>query len=72
MEYEKLPIFINEQIENKNILLKLEDKKIMEEQEKLQKLKKITEIKTEEFLQQQRQIATLSIILVIEKDIWEQ
>ena len=30
----------------------------MEEQEKLQKLKKITEIKTEEFLQKQRQIAT--------------
>lgn len=58
MEYEELPIFINEQIENKNILLKLEDKKIMEEQEKLQKLKKITEIKTEEFLQKQRQIAT--------------
>lgn len=58
MEYSTLPIFVKEQVEQKKVLVGAEDQKIGQEQEKLQNLKKITEIQTEEYLTKQRQIAT--------------
>lgn len=58
MEYNILPLFIKEQVENKKILVELEDKKIVEKQTELENLKYLTEKKTEEFLNKQRQIST--------------
>lgn len=58
MEYASLPLFIREQAQKKKILIGLEDRKLAEEQEKLEELKKITEKQTEDFLNKQRQIAT--------------
>ncbi|MCI9087571.1 MAG: hypothetical protein HFJ32_03330 [Clostridia bacterium] len=58
VEYANLPIFIKEQVEQKKLLVGQEDQKIIEEQQELEKLKKITEIQTEEYLTKQRQIAT--------------
>lgn len=58
MEYETLPFFIKDQSNEKRNLITLEDKKLAEEQEKLQELKQITEKQTEEFLNKERQIAT--------------
>lgn len=58
MEYTTLPLFIREQVELKKILVGDEDQKLVEEQEKLEGLKKITESQTEEYLTKQRQIAT--------------
>lgn len=58
LEYKTLPVFIKEQVDNKKILVDLEDKKIEEEQIKLQDLKEETQRQTEEFLNKQRQIAT--------------
>ena len=58
IEYANLPMFIKEQVEQKKFLVGQEDQKIIEEQEELEKLKKITEMQTEEYLTKQRQIAT--------------
>ncbi|MCI9039099.1 MAG: hypothetical protein HFJ29_04425 [Clostridia bacterium] len=58
MEYSTLPLFVKEQVDQKNILVGAEEQKIAAEQEKLQDLKKITETQTEEYLTKQRQIAT--------------
>lgn len=58
IKYESLPIFIKEQANNKKILVGLENKKLIKEQEELEELKQITEKQTEEFLNKQRQIAT--------------
>lgn len=58
MEYTTLPLFIREQVELKKLLVVEEDQRLVEEQEKLQDLKKITESQTEEYLTKQRQIAT--------------
>lgn len=58
VEYSTLPLFVKEQVEQKKVLVVEEDKKIVDEQEKLQDLKKITESQTEEYLTKQRQIAT--------------
>ncbi len=58
IEYKKLPVFINNQV-NKKIKdienIKLE---IAEKTEKLQKFKKISERETEEYLEKQKQIST--------------
>ncbi len=56
--YANLLEFIQTQVEQKKILVELEDRKIIEEQEKLQDLKEIVEKQTEEYLNKQRQIAT--------------
>ena len=58
IEYANLPMFIKEQVEQKRLLVGQENQKIIEEQEELEKLKKITEMQTEEYLTKQRQIAT--------------
>lgn len=58
LEYSILPTFIKEQVEQKMLLIGAEDKNIVEEQDRLQDLKKITEKQTEEYLTKQRQIAT--------------
>lgn len=58
IEYANLPMFIKEQVEQKKFLVGQEEQKIIEEQEELEKLKKITEMQTEEYLTKQRQIAT--------------
>ena len=58
IEYANLPMFIKGQVEQKRLLVGQENQKIIEEQEELEKLKKITEIQTEEYLTKQRQIAT--------------
>lgn len=58
MEYTTLPLFIREQVELKKLLIGEKDQQLIEEQEKLQDLKKITENQTEEYLTKQRQIAT--------------
>lgn len=58
MTYATLPLFIKEQVEQKKLLVGAEDQKIIEEQENLEGLKKITEGQTEEYLMKQRQIAT--------------
>ena len=58
MEYANLPFFIKEQVKRKKILITREDKKLEEEQEKLEELKQETKRQTDEFLNKQRQIAT--------------
>ncbi len=58
IEYNNLLEFIQNEASQKKLLIGLEDKKILEEQEKAKKLKAITEKKTEEYLNKQRQIAT--------------
>lgn len=58
VEYATLPFFIKEQVNQKRLLVGSEEQNLIEEQEELEKLKKITERQTEEYLTKQRQIAT--------------
>ena len=56
--YSNLAIFIQKEIDNKNMRLSLQNKSITELQEKLEKLKIEVEDQTAKFLTKQRQIAT--------------
>lgn len=56
--YATLIDFIQKQVEQKNLLVAVEEKQILEEQEKLTKLKETVEKQTEDYLAKQRQIAT--------------
>ena len=58
IKYNNLTTFIKKQVKEKRGLILSQDKKIEEEKEILQNLKKITEKQTEEFLNKQKQIAT--------------
>ena len=58
IQYSNLLEFIQNEVEQKKLLVGLEDKKIKEEQEKVQTLKEIVEKQTEDYLAKQRQIAT--------------
>ncbi len=58
VKYSNLPEFIQSEVEQKNLLVGFEDRKIKEEQEKVKKLKEEVEKQTEDYLQKQRQIAT--------------
>jgi len=56
--YDNLLIFIQNQASIKKMIVELEDKKVIKEQEKLQELKVDVESLTQEYLSKQRQIAT--------------
>ncbi len=58
INYSNLLAFIQNEVAQKKLLVGLEDKKIKEEQEKVQTLKETVEQQTEDYLAKQRQIAT--------------
>lgn len=58
ISYNDLAQFIQMQAVQNKMLISLEDKKVIEKQEKLKELKEIVEKHTEEYLSKQRQIAT--------------
>ena len=58
IDYVNLPHFIKQEVYQKKIQIELQNKKILEQQEKLQELKEVTEKQTEEYLNKQCQIAT--------------
>lgn len=58
IKYSNLLEFIQTEASQKKLLIGLENRKIQEEQEKINSLKEIVEKQTEEYLAKQRQIAT--------------